>query len=319
MTRTSLTCACFAALTSASGQLVSPQVVSGGGGTNATLPGGVLVSWTVGETTMGASYVNGGWVTPGFQQAPPRTTGVLPKVFLEGPFVSGSGTMTDGLRSGGLIPLTSPYVNSAQFPQINGGGGETIAPSVLTATGNNAIVDWVYVQLRNGANSSQVLRTRSALVQRDGDVVDMDGVSQLTFVAPAASYHVAVFHRNHLPVMSANPISLSSVGVPVNFTSPSLLTYGTNAQKTIGTVRALWAGDVNTDGIIKYTGGSNDRDPILVTVGSTAPNNTVTAYSTRDVNLNGQVKYTGGSNDRDPVLVNVGSTTPNNTRVRQLP
>ncbi|HMZ47854.1 MAG TPA: hypothetical protein PLP28_02655, partial [Flavobacteriales bacterium] len=82
---------------------------------------------------------------------------------------------------------------------------------------------------------------------------------------------------------------------------------------------ALWAGDVNTDGIIKYTGGSNDRDPILVTVGSTAPNNTVTAYSTRDVNLNGQVKYTGGSNDRDPVLVNVGSTTPNNTRVRQLP
>jgi hypothetical protein len=37
------------------------------------------------------------------------------------------------------------------------------------------------------------------------------------------------------------------------------------------------------------------------------------------VNLSGQVKYTGTANDRDPILVNVGSTTPNNTRVRQLP
>jgi len=42
-------------------------------------------------------------------------------------------------------------------------------------------------------------------------------------------------------------------------------------------------------------------------------------YSTRDVNLNGQVKYTGSANDRDPILVNVGSTTPNNVRTQQLP
>ena len=74
------------------------------------------------------------------------------------------------------------------------------------------------------------------------------------------------------------------------------------------------------DHIIKYTGSGNDRDPILVTVGSTTPNNTVSnIYSTRDVNLNAEVKYTGSGNDRDPILVNVGSTTPNNIRVQQLP
>lgn len=28
---------------------------------------------------------------------------------------------------------------------------------------------------------------------------------------------------------------------------------------------------------------------------------------------------TGSGNDRDPILVNVGSTTPNNIRVQQLP
>ncbi|HNK39567.1 MAG TPA: hypothetical protein PL002_00195, partial [Flavobacteriales bacterium] len=61
-------------------------------------------------------------------------------------------------------------------------------------------------------------------------------------------------------------------------------------------------------------------DPILVTVGSTTPNNVVPGvYSTRDVNMNGQVKYTGGGNDRDPILLNVGSTTPNNIRPAQLP
>ena len=29
--------------------------------------------------------------------------------------------------------------------------------------------------------------------------------------------------------------------------------------------------------------------------------------------------YTGPGNDRDPILVNVGSTTPNNTKLEQLP
>ena len=81
----------------------------------------------------------------------------------------------------------------------------------------------------------------------------------------------------------------------------------------------LWAGDVTFNHIIKYTGSANDRDPILVTVGNTAPNSTVNTYSTRDVNLNGQVKYTGSGNDRDPILVNVGNTTPNATRTEQLP
>ena len=42
-------------------------------------------------------------------------------------------------------------------------------------------------------------------------------------------------------------------------------------------------------------------------------------YSTRDLNLNGQVSYTYTGNDRDPILVNVGSTTPNNIRTQQLP
>ena len=45
----------------------------------------------------------------------------------------------------------------------------------------------------------------------------------------------------------------------------------------------------------------------------------VPGYHREDVNMDGIVRYTGSGNDRDPILVNVGSTTPNNSRVEQLP
>ncbi len=70
----------------------------------------------------------------------------------------------------------------------------------------------------------------------------------------------------------------------------------------------------------QHSGPGHDRDPMLTTIGSTTPNNTIlNTCSTRDLNMDGQVKYTGSGNDRDPNLVNVGSTTPNNIRIQQLP
>ncbi|HRT54290.1 MAG TPA: hypothetical protein P5291_09430, partial [Flavobacteriales bacterium] len=70
---------------------------------------------------------------------------------------------------------------------------------------------------------------------------------------------------------------------------------------------------------VRYTGNGNDRDTILLTVGSTTPNNTVPGYLPQDTNLNGHVRYTGNSNDRDAILLNVGAGTPSNQRVEQIP
>ena len=82
----------------------------------------------------------------------------------------------------------------------------------------------------------------------------------------------------------------------------------------------LWPGDATGNGQVRYTGSANDRDPLLIAVGSTTPNNTMTnVYDRRDTNLDGVIKYTGAGNDRDIILTNVGSTTPNNTRTQQLP
>ncbi len=70
---------------------------------------------------------------------------------------------------------------------------------------------------------------------------------------------------------------------------------------------------------VKYVGAGNDRDPILVAVGSTTPNAVVAGYRSEDVSLDGLVKYTGAGNDRDAQLISVGSTSPTTTRWEQLP
>lgn len=269
------------------------------------------------ETTASGSWWN---LSLGAQATAPMSTNVLVYVsmLLEGPYDEASGQMTDGLRTAGLIPLTEPYT-ALGYAQLAGGGGETIAQSVLNVTGANAVVDWVRVELRSSSVPATVLATRQGLLQRDGDVVATDGSSPLSFGVGAASYHVAIRHRNHLGAMTGSAIALSGTATTVNFKGTAMATYGTEAQNTIGAVRALWMGNTTGNNAIKYTGTGNDRDPILTRVGAGTPNNTVAGYYLEDVLMNGTVRYTGAGNDRDPVLFNVGSTTPNAARTEQLP
>lgn len=236
---------------------------------------------------------------------------------LEGSYDDGTGLMNDALRAGGLIPTLAPYAGSGYT--YTGPGHTTTIPAVLGVTGPDAIVDWVLVELRSPADPTEVLASRAALLQRDGDVVDVDGLSPLGFDIPASNFHVAIRHRNHLGVMTASPIALGPAPTTVDLTSSGTPTYGSNARKTVGGSMVLWAGNVTFNNAIQYTGSGNDRDKILIRVGSTTPNNTVSGYYPEDVNMNGAVRYTGTGNDRDPILVNVGSTTPNYMRVEQLP
>jgi hypothetical protein len=237
--------------------------------------------------------------------------------FLEGPYSTGTSQMNGSLRTAGLIPLTEPYTASG-YPQAGGGGGETTTPAMLT---NVSAVDWVRAELRDASNPAVLVAVRHALVQPDGYLIDpVTGDDFIQFNVLPGSYYVVVRHRNHLGAMTAAPIALSASAAEVDFTLPSTATFGTAAQKTIGSRTVLWSGDVTGNHQVKYTGSGNDRDPILVKVGSTTPNNIVTGqYLREDVNMDAVVKYTGSANDRDPILVNVGSTTPNNTRVEQVP
>ncbi|HMQ76411.1 MAG TPA: S8 family serine peptidase [Flavobacteriales bacterium] len=245
-----------------------------------------------------------------------------PRLFLEGPYNSSTGLMNDALRAQGLIPATEPYT-ALGYAYI-GGGGETVAPAVLAVTGNNAIVDWVLMELRDDADPDVVVYSRAALLQRDGDVVDVDGSSPVRLDVPADLYVVSFRHRNHLAICTSDLWNLTPVSTAwMEFTGTLFGILGTDARKSITgafPTLALWAGDVTFNAQVKYTGGGNDRDPILTAIGGTVPTTTLNGqYRAEDVNLDAQVKYTGGNNDRDILLQNIGGTVPTAVRNAQLP
>lgn len=130
------------------------------------------------------------------------------KVFLQGPFQNTTNGMGDDLRNLSMVSTSEPYAPMG-FNHVSSGGGETIASSILDLSGTgDVIVDWVFVELRDSGNSSTVVAARSALLQKDGDIVDLDGVSPLSFpgIAVSGSYFVAVWHRNHLAMMTTGTV-----------------------------------------------------------------------------------------------------------------
>ncbi len=252
-------------------------------------------------------------LAPPCEVAPP--TVLAAKVLLDGAWRSADNLMVDSLRKQGTLPLTEPYT-ALGFAPI---GSTTTTSAVLAVTGSNAIVDWVLVELRSATTPSQVLEARVALLQRDGDVVGVDGMSPLGFCQAAGSYYVAVRHRNHLGCMSAQPIALGTSATAVDFSLPATATWGTNARKLNGGIALLWSGNVVRDAEVKYTGSNNDRDAILNVLGGTAPTTTISGYQGADVTMDGEVKYTGTGNDRDPILFNLGGQAVTVTVVEQLP
>lgn len=295
--------------------LQAQVLISNGGGTNTV--GGNTISWSIGEPIIGTGTVPGGIITQGFQQAEPVRLKLNIRAFLQGPYNSTTGAMNDGLRANSLIPTTEPY--TALGYAFVGGGGESTTQPILDFPGSNAIIDWVVLELRDKNDNVNVLHSRSALLQADGDVVEMDGFSQVRFPLPADDYFIAVHHRNHLSVMPLNSVALSGSSSAIDLTNGSTATYGTNAQHINAGVRMLWCGDVSGDGTLMYVGEGNDRDPILVEIGGTVPTATSAGYKAEDVNMDGTVKYVGEGNDRDPILVNIGGSVPTNTRTEQLP
>ena len=74
---------------------------------------------------------------------------------------------------------------------------------MLYPNDENAIVDWVVLEVRSPNDPSLVISSRAALLQSDGNIVDLDGKSnvQMTGIA-SGNYYVAVRHRNHLGTMT---------------------------------------------------------------------------------------------------------------------
>ena len=233
---------------------------------------------------------------------------ISPKVFLQGaalnPNTGEETLMRDDLRVAGIISTTSPY---ADMLSINS--------TVLNTTGTDAIIDWVWVEVRDVTDNTIVLDATSALLQRDGDVVAIDGISDLGFNQVSGNYYIAIKHRNHLGIMTANTMALSVVTTSVDFTDGNnQITYGSNAQTTFGmpadTV-AMWSGNANGDTVVQYSGTNPDTPDILSEILNDAgnflnfPTYAVSGYNVNDVNMDGNTQYSGTNPDTPFILQNV--------------
>lgn len=235
-------------------------------------------------------------------------------LWLDGPYNSSTGSMNDGLRAAGLVPLTEPYTATGLAVT----GPTTTTSAILNATGSTAVVDWVVIELRDPNSPSTVVDRRAGLLRRNGTVTSPSGGSSINFCAYSGNYRVAVRHRNHLGCMTASSVALGTNPASIDLRTNATGTYGTDARKGSTTMR-LWPGNVIADSNVKYSGVDNDRDLILNAIGGTLPTNTVTGYLAADVNMDGVVKYTGSANDRDVILTTVGGTVPTQIRSEQLP
>ncbi len=271
-------------------------------------------------------FVNGNETDPRDPCDPILSTACLgvavrPKVKLQGAMLQngGDGTMRDDLRALGLLPLTEPYSEFANYVHVGGGGGETVDPAVFTVTGNNAIVDWVFVELRDSLLGGTVISTRSALLQKDGDVKDIDGVSDLFFAdVQAQYYYVTVRHRNHLGMTTKLPLLLTRTPAEIDFTDVATPVYGENPARIIFGEYQMWAGDFNQDSRVIYQGPDNDLFPILIDV-LTHPSNVnilynyvVQGYYATDLDMDGKVIMQGPDNDPSNILFHGILSEPNN-------
>ena len=242
------------------------------------------------------------------------------RVFLQGSYNLGTGLMRDDLRSQGVIPTTEPYTGFG-FTHVGGGGGETVNSDVFNITGANAITDWVVLELRDKNTPSTVIATRSALVQRDGDVVDLDGVSVVTFLGVALdNYYVAIKHRNHLGVMTDVAVALNQDIRLIDFTTTTQNNFklsgafGSDYAQTDfngSSVRALWAGNVDFNDRVIFQGTPVDQDGIFFGVLLDPDNTNLAAnyiqdgYNQGDVNMDGTAIFQGSPNDTDIIFFNV--------------
>ena len=200
------------------------------------------------------------------------------KALLEGPYHQTE--MLSLLNSNGLLPLTQPY-NTAPW---NYAGAESVA-----AIPNNNVVDWVMLEIRDAANadwafSANAIERQAAFVLKDGSIVGMDGSSFPQFSEPIAqNLFLVIYHRNHLSVMSATPLTQTAGIYTYDFTSGINQAYSDdgNGQKEIATgVWGMYGGDGSGGGNITHY----DRQDIW------QPQSGTKGYLTGDYNLNGQVE-----------------------------
>ncbi len=80
-----------------------------------------------------------------------------------------------------------------------------------------------YSSINNYSTESR----QAAFILNNGSIVGLDGNSPLEFYTDEDdSLHICLFHRNHIPIISANPIALTDNPINYDFTLSEQMAMG---------------------------------------------------------------------------------------------
>jgi len=216
--------------------------------------------------------------------------------FMEGPYAGGS-QMNTGLNPD-YIPLSQPY-NTAPW---NYAGTESVV-----ALPNTNIVDWLLVELRDAATataatSATIIAQQAAFLLQDGSIVGMDGTSRLSFDNIInENMFVVIKHRNHLGIMSANPLVKTDGYYAYAFSDAAGNIYGGAAGakqlETFG--QEVW-GMIAGDGDANGTVNNVDKTSFWSILSGKS------GYLSGDYNMDGQIN---NSDKNEAWLINIDEST----------
>lgn len=211
------------------------------------------------------------------------------KVLLEGCYNSSS--LNTELNTNSLLPLNSNTAyDETEYNYVS---------QTVSEIPTNTIVDWVLIELRTEPNQPTSNRVPAFLLS-NGKVVNRFNYGPVAFPGlSSGDYYTVIYHRNHLPIMSANAISLSLNSPLYDFTTGQEKAYGSNPMKELDTdIYGMAAGDADHNGSVDY---SNDL------LGLWLPNFGLNEYHGADMNMNGTIDY--GNDLLGDWLPNFGLTT----------
>lgn len=266
--------------------IVYPMITGNPGGTFAATPAGLVIDAQTGAVNLPESasgsytitYTSGsfGSCTQSviFTVLPNCSVKLFAKVMLQGAYNATTTQMNTTLLMQGLLPITQPY-NTAPW---NYAGTEAYAS--YTQLPSN-MVDWVLIELRH-ATTRALLQQKAVLLLADGWLIEVNGSSsagiEFSGIAPNTPVFVAIRHRNHLPILSAAPVTLPNNGNTYDFTlTASRAMY--NLQAELGSKAGLYLGDIDANGVINFADINRYRLQLLQ----------LNAYRTADVNMDGSV------------------------------
>jgi hypothetical protein len=183
------------------------------------------------------------------------------KVFFDA-YTPATGLLTQyyAITAGTNFPSSDPYsvapyggCPTCRYVHVNNPTLATATPAVLAQTGAMGIVDWVFLELRTGTSgATTVLKTKAALLQANGKIVEADGTTPVKFngVTPG-DYYVAIRHRNHLGFRTDVAQTLSTASPLMDFTNNSIAAYGVSPLKPhviSSTIMIMNGGDSTADG-----------------------------------------------------------------------